>query len=230
MYKSLNTDYDDNGVTGGTGGNVTTGWFAGPELRSRQSSNAILSATSLQTGSTTQLAQVRHYNTMGAELAAKWNAFHVAGEYMRLRANYDNADNQSYKGWYVQGGWVWHGADGRGYNFDKGVFEKPVPTDSCYGAWEVALRYSHINLNNPNAPVGGIRNNGTLNTTAAQAATDSNATVTDTGKAKTWTAGVNWYVNTNVAFQFNYSHTRFNFLTAENRKAKGFGLRGQFEF
>ena len=192
-YKSLNVD--SAGVA-----NVTT-WTAGPELRSRQSATGILT-----TGGS---AATTKYNNMGIELAGKWGAFHAQAEYFRLKAKYDGADSQSYKGWYLQGGWLWTG-ESRPYNFEKGVFEKPVANDSC-GAWELAVRYSRLNLEN-------------------DAVTASTATA-DTGKANALTFGVNWYLNNHVTFQANYNQTKFKFKNAtDNRKAKGLGVRAQFEF
>jgi phosphate-selective porin OprO/OprP len=48
------------------------------------------------------------------------------------------------------------------------------------GAWEFALRFSNLNLSDPDAGIYG-------------------------GKANNYTAGLNWYANPNVRFMLNYT-------------------------
>lgn len=201
-HKSLHTE-----TAAGGADTKFYAWSVGPELRSRQSPTNILSTHDGANGTTTDGA-VSSFNMMGLEAAAKWNAFHAQFEYTRLKAKYSSRPNESYSGWYLQAGWVFSGGDGRHYNFKQGVFEKPMINGGC-GAWELAARYSRVDLNDNNVTFSTAR---------------------DTGKMKGYTVGVNWYANNNVTFQANYVHNKFNFRTAEDRTAKGFGVRAQFEF
>jgi phosphate-selective porin OprO/OprP len=65
-----------------------------------------------------------------------------------------------------------------------------VPSDpfsiksSGWGAWEIAGRYSVIDLNDRLGLADGVAG----------------------GKQTVYTAGLNWYANRNVRFMFNYLH------------------------
>nr|WP_294841656.1 porin [uncultured Methylotenera sp.] len=70
-----------------------------------------------------------------------------------------------------------------------------------WGAWELVARYSEINLDDDT-----FRNKNT-----GSFSTGTYANLSESAKsAKTWTAGVNWYLNQNAKVQLNYSHTSFN--------------------
>jgi phosphate-selective porin OprO and OprP len=56
-----------------------------------------------------------------------------------------------------------------------------------WGAWEIAGRYSVMNLNDDFGAITGIEG----------------------GKQSIFTAGLNWYVNTNIVFKLNYLHGIF---------------------
>lgn len=82
-----------------------------------------------------------------------------------------------------------------------------------WGAWELVARYSEINLDNDSFK----RANGQYGTdagaslTAANAGTFAYADLTKSAKsAKTWTAGVNWYLNANAKIALNYEYTTFD--------------------
>ena len=79
-----------------------------------------------------------------------------------------------------------------------------------WGAWELALRYSELSVDSD-----AFKNaNGQL---AAQTGADATPTLAQSyadptfsaKKAKTWTAGVNWYLNTNAKIVLNYEQTAF---------------------
>lgn len=70
-----------------------------------------------------------------------------------------------------------------------------------WGAWELVARYSEINLDDDTFKnkAGTSYSNGTY------------ANLSESAKsAKTWTAGVNWYLNSNAKIALNYSHTSFD--------------------
>lgn len=123
------------------------------------------------------------------EAALVYGPFSVQGEYFEsFLHNYTTNDvtftNPSFNGYYVMASWFLTG-EHRPYNRNKGVFVKPAPFHNfdpaagTWGAWEVALRYSDINLNDEN--VKG-------------------------GTEQDWTAGLNWYLNRNVKMMFDYVH------------------------
>ncbi len=72
------------------------------------------------------------------------------------------------------------------------------------GAWEIAARYSHLDLDN-NAIQGGIMDGETV--------------------------GLNWYLNNNLKIQFDYVHdNRYHQTGQYSGDVNGFGIRTQFLF
>lgn len=68
-----------------------------------------------------------------------------------------------------------------------------------WGAWELVARYSELNLDSD-----------TFKTPNGASYTDGYADASQSAKsAKTWTAGVNWYLNANAKIALNYSQTSF---------------------
>ena len=90
--------------------------------------------------------------------------------------------------------------------------------DGCYnfncGAWEIAARYSYVNLNDGaglNRIQGGVMNGLTL--------------------------GLNWYLNTNLKFQFDYVYDQRSDLPTDGAagsttpgSTRGLGMRMQFMY
>lgn len=77
-----------------------------------------------------------------------------------------------------------------------------------WGAWELVARYSEINLDKDTfrTPSGSLKGeNQTLAINSAYADPTKSAE-----SAKTWTAGVNWYLNSNAKIALNYSRTSFD--------------------
>ena len=95
------------------------------------------------------------------------------------------------------------------FDFDKGG----------WGAWELALRYSEMTIDsdtfkNAAGTVAGQATStqaSTLATTDAALLGTSFADPTYSArKAKSWTAGVNWYLNSNAKIVLNYEQTSFD--------------------
>jgi len=87
----------------------------------------------------------------------------------------DNSKDLSFSGSYIYASWFLTGEQ-RPYKAEHGVFGRIKP-DSTDGAWEIALRYSNIDLN---------------------------ADVIIGGKASNITFGINWYTTMNTRFSMNY--------------------------
>ncbi|HED18081.1 MAG TPA: porin, partial [Gammaproteobacteria bacterium] len=114
--------------------------------------------------------------TVGLEAAAVYKAFSLQGEYTRVSvARKKQRSDPDFNGWYLYGSWLLTG-EHRRYSTKKGAFIQIRPR-SPYGAWELAARYSAVDLED-NGITGGEENNITL--------------------------GTNWYPNQNLRFMLNY--------------------------
>jgi phosphate-selective porin OprO and OprP len=77
------------------------------------------------------------------------------------------------------------------------------------GAWEVAFRYSQLQIDNDAFPIFADP-------------------LTAASEAKNWTVGLNWYLNKNVKFAFSYDNTTFQ--DANIKTEKLFQTRFQIAF
>lgn len=118
------------------------------------------------------LDQVDHLTRAGLEAAFVTGPWSVQGEYLRVDAARDQQDFSG-SGWYVYGSWVITG-ESRPYKAD-GSFGRLRPAAES-GAWELALRYSHLDLDD-----AGITGGEETNTTLA----------------------LNYYARANLRFQLN---------------------------
>jgi phosphate-selective porin OprO/OprP len=101
----------------------------------------------------------------------------------------------SFDGWYAEASWILTG-ESKGWNQATGAFTAPKPAQpftfdgTGWGAWEVAARYSDLDLNDNTgvvglaAPYGGVRG----------------------GEQRIFTLGLNWYPNSVVKFALDYQH------------------------
>lgn len=144
-----------------------------------------------------------HAWTTGIELGATWrNVFLQAEGFsygIERRAAPALADPR-FGGWYAQASWILTGEQRR-YNAASGAFQSPRPIanlsrDGGRGAWELALRYSHTDLDFR----AGIP--GTVATVDAVRG----------GVQGIWTIGLNFYANPNLRWQLNYLHIDVNRL------------------
>jgi len=133
----------------------------------------------------------------GVEFGANWKSLYLQAEnfwYGIERKAPTTLDDPSFGGYYVQASWVLTG-ESRRYNMANGSFQAPRPfvpftSSGGLGAWELALRYSHLDLDFHEGLTG-------------LAATPDSVRG---GEQNIWTLGANWYVNTNVKVMFNYLH------------------------
>jgi phosphate-selective porin OprO/OprP len=119
---------------------------------------------------------------LGLETALVCGPFSVQGEYMMADVDGKNGSSSpDFDGYYVQGSYFLTG-ENRKYKTSSGAFDRVKPRENysqkggC-GAWEVAARYSQIDLND-----GSVTG----------------------GKLEDVTVGLNWYLNPNTRIMWNY--------------------------
>jgi len=141
----------------------------------------------------------------GLEAAGNWRSLYAQGGYFNfdVTRRASPLSDPSFDGWYVQASWVLTG-ESKPYVASTGSYGLPKPHDPLsfdhggIGAWEIAARYSVLNLNDnagaPGfaAPADGIRG----------------------GEQKIWSAGINWYPNSDIRFVLDYQHTDVSRLDA----------------
>ncbi|CAN7351090.1 porin [Phenylobacterium sp. LjRoot225] len=142
--------------------------------------------------------------TYGLEAGASFKNFYAAGEWFKIDVNRSPTFNPSFSGWYAQGAYtltgerhVWSSANGgfRGIKPDR-PFSRGA--GGGLGAWEIAARYSVLDLNDHDGvagvatPAGGIRG----------------------GEQKITTVGLNWYPNSVLRFLLDYQWAKVDRLNA----------------
>lgn len=123
------------------------------------------------------------------------------GEYVWGRVNgRDSTPNATFSSGFLQWSYFLTG-ENRNFNQNRGTFGHITPQNDN-GAWEGALRISHIDLDDKSI-MGGKQTN--------------------------YTAGINWYVNTNVRFMANVTkvHSKKSGL---KDKPWTYGFRAQLNF
>ena len=127
---------------------------------------------------------VQYFSLFGAELAGVYGPFSIQGEYIRTDVDRSVGGSLVFDGYYGYASWFLTG-ESRNYKADKGIFDILTPdkpfslTSGGWGAWELAARYSEIDLNDD--AVSG-------------------------GRERDITAGLNWYPNPYIRFMANYIH------------------------
>ncbi len=112
------------------------------------------------------------YGLEGALIQGPWS---LQGEYMRANVKRTSGGDLAFDGWYAFASWFVTG-ESRRYSAKKGSFRQIKPKGKL-GAWELAARFSTINLTDQDIK-GGQEDNTTF--------------------------GVNWYPNRNLRLMANY--------------------------
>lgn len=126
---------------------------------------------------------VDEYLVYGAELAGVYGPLSLQSEILFTDVETNGASDPSFTSWYAQAGWFITG-ESRPYDAASGTFKRVKPkspfslTDGGLGAWELAFRYSNVDLN------------------------DGNVTG---GELDLYTIGLNWHVSNHVRFMLDYS-------------------------
>jgi phosphate-selective porin OprO and OprP len=147
--------------------------------------------------STGAIANVSGAQAYGVEAAGTYGPLFVQGEYYWFNVERNamtglppfGAPNLKFEGGYAQAGFVLTGETHK-YNPAAASYLGVIPdhpfslADGGLGAWEIAGRVSTIDLNNQLGTATGIAG----------------------GRQTIYTAALNWYVNRNVRFMFDYLH------------------------
>ncbi len=169
-----------------------------PEVKARNTPSLVDSGNRLH---------IKYYTESAFELSGQNGPLVMGIEYLQASIHRDFAPNLFFDGWHAQVSYVLTG-ESRIYKVKTGTYGQIIP--KCpYGAFEVAARYSMVNLNDEDIH-GGKENNVTL--------------------------ALNWIVNENLLFLANYINASIdptqalgNNLnpSANHRRLNIVGLRSQ---
>ena len=134
----------------------------------------------------------------GVELAGGWESFFAQGEYYHVDVDRSHLSSNGFDGGYVQASWTITG-EHRKYIPAAGAYSGIIPDhpfspwgdDWGLGAFELAARYSTINLNDHFRP-------GIAPPPGSNAVGGGNQTI--------YQVGLNWYPNANMRFMLDYLH------------------------
>lgn len=155
----------------------------------------------------TGLIATDNVNLANVELAMSYGSLYAQSEAVFAVVDQQNGSSVTFPGAYAYAGYFLTG-ESRQYNGKNGVFGRVKPNQSVgkdggIGAWELAGRWSYIDLNDANIQSGRLNN---------------------------LTAGLNWYLNPNTKFQFNYIHAMLDSPINDESSADLFAMRAQVDF
>lgn len=160
----------------------------------------------------TRIDGVEDTNTYGLEAAAVYGPFSAQAEYFKKDVNTDTSD-VDFNGWYVYGSYFLTG-ESRKYKSKNGAFSRVTPSSIVgqggTGAWELAVRYSDIDLYDGAGPA--------VNTLGEE--------------GDVTTIGLNWYATSNIRLMANYvmATVEHSGTTDSDDDIDSFQLRGQIDF
>lgn len=177
----------------GPGGTHTASISSAPELTIDNTYTKLVSTGAINADHVTQ---------WGLEAASQWRSLYAQAGYFGYAIERASAlPDPDFDGWYAQASWVLTG-EPRSYSKINGAFGAPKPRipfslnggggggGAGAGAWEIAMRYSDLDLNfnegsaGSATPAGGVRG----------------------GQQRIWTLGLNWYPNSLLRFSLNAEH------------------------
>ncbi|BAW79986.1 phosphate-selective porin O and P [Candidatus Nitrosoglobus terrae] len=159
------------------------------------------------------IPDVKQNLLLGGEISTVWGPFHAQSEYIHSEiARKKGIPNLNFDGWYAQTGYFLTG-ESRNYQASTGRYSRITPRRMVgkggWGAWEIAARYSVLDLENKNI-LGGVEKNITL--------------------------GINWWATQNFMIRANYVHAMVDSDTSraqlggENKNTNIFMTRLQLVF
>ncbi len=131
------------------------------------------------------IGNVDDFYRYGAEVAGAMGPVSLQGEYIYTDVERNVNDNLDFHGWYALASWFLTGESRAAfYKPERGAFDRVKPFANFgygggWGAWELAARYSGIDLNDEDI-FGGEEQN--------------------------FTFAINWYPNPNIRLMSNYVH------------------------
>ncbi|HWA61162.1 MAG TPA: porin [Caulobacteraceae bacterium] len=145
-----------------------------------------------------------HASTVGLEFAAQKRGLILQAEYEHFHVSRTDPglSSPSFNGVYVEGLWMLTG-ETRRYNPITGAFDAaPVAQpfslkDGTWGAWELGVRYSRLDLDYHAGAPG----------------TAPGADAIRGGTERNFTAGLNWYPNAVIRFMLDYEHVDIDRLS-----------------
>ena len=127
---------------------------------------------------TSLVSDASSVSKLGVELATTMGPFSAQAEYIQAHVKRNGFRNLDFDGWYLEMGYF---LTGESRQYKKGKFGRPKPKSVVgqggVGAWQLAARYSTIDLND--GSVAG-------------------------GEADAVTVGLNWYPTSTLRFTANY--------------------------
>jgi len=145
-------------------------------------------------------------NLFAAEIATTIGSFNAQSEVIYANVDRIGGSAVSFSGVSAQAAYILTG-EHRPYNRKKGVLGRVVPAQPFgaggYGAWEVATRWSYLDLDDADVRGGRLNN---------------------------WTLGTNWYLNEFTKFQVNYIHAFLNSPVNGDSNANIVAVRAQVDF
>jgi phosphate-selective porin OprO and OprP len=170
----------------------------------------------------------RHVSVLGLEAGLSAGPFLIESEWFQYKIDRRLTTptllpNPSFKGWYVQGVWVLTG-ENRPYNPTEARFDAPKqlynfnPAAGTWGAFELAARYSVVDLNYRE---GGLATPPVLGAVRG-------------GEQRISTLGLNWYLNPTLRMMLDYQHVDIDRLNASGvqigQKYNALAARAQLSF
>jgi phosphate-selective porin OprO/OprP len=138
----------------------------------------------------TGLFPADYYQLFGLDTALVWGPLSIQSEVILTPVESADAGNPMFYGWYAFASYFLTG-ESRPYKREIGAFDRVIPFENFFrvdtndgvqmgsGAWEVAVRYSHLDLDE------ALINGGVL---------------------RELTFGLNWYMTPFLHANFNYNH------------------------
>lgn len=187
--------------------------FDDPTQRVRQRPETAVGPRVVDTQNISDLANV---NLVGPEVAFVYGPFSAQSEWIGAFYNRGGGfGNPTFYGLYAQVSYFLTG-ENRVFNRSTGVFDRVRPRENFLrvrsedggvitgpGAWEIAYRYSYLDLND--AGING-------------------------GVAADHTVGLNWYLTPYVRLMFNYVHSHADLAQFQGLPLDIFEMRAQFDF
>ncbi|MEE9395519.1 MAG: porin [Methylococcales bacterium] len=142
----------------------------------------------------------------GGEAAVVWGPFSTQGEYIIAEYDIDDGPSPEFEGWYAYASLFLTG-ESRSYKAKNGTFSRVKPKGIVgkggWGAWEIAGRYSYIDLNDD-----GVEG----------------------GREGNWTVGLNWYATPSIRLMANVIFADADLPNGTSDNPNVLQLRGQVDF